>query len=539
MPEIYTVSSLEKVLLHKKPKTEKSGSMAKNEVFSFQVAYKFNRFANDIKVEIKSPIKDFIAYRQVEYVACTTVNLWEGDGFYFSDKAYVCPDILRPTKNGLVKGRPCEYSTIWFTVKGDLPVGKHKIEVILYADQCAPLPVTYTLEVCDFNLKEQELIYTNWFHYDAIANYYKLPMFSKKYVEIMDDFIKTAVNHGVNMLLVPMFTPPLDTRVGGERKTAQLIDVYFENGTYSFNFDRLIWFMNHISELGIKHFEMSHLFTQWGAKCAPKVVATVGGKKKKIFGWENSSTSPEYTAFLEALLPKLRERLIAENLYKRCRFHLSDEPWSDVIENYRAVHDLFKKYMPDAPVTDALSHYEFYKEGLVDVAVCSTKSIDIFLENKVENLFAYYCCAESSDYLANRYMSYTSLRNRVIGIQLYLNKISGFLQWGYNFYNLTLSDEAIDPYQINDGGGNFQSGDAFIVYPGEGGALDSLRHEVFYDGLQDMRLFYTLEEKIGREATEALLLKYGFEKGFRKYPHNEKSLLAVRKEAQRLISKKN
>ena len=47
--------------------------------------------------------------------------------------------------------------------------------------------------------------------------------------------------------------------------------------------------------------------------------------------------------------------------------------------------------------------------------------------------------------------------------------------------------------------------------------------------------FFEIEEKIGREKTEELLLKYGFEKGFRKYPHDEKSLLAVRKEAQRLI----
>ena len=81
MAEIYTVSSLEKVLLHKKPRVQKCGSMAKNEVFSFQVVYKFRRFANDIKIEIDSPIKEFISYRQVEYVACSTENLWEGDGF--------------------------------------------------------------------------------------------------------------------------------------------------------------------------------------------------------------------------------------------------------------------------------------------------------------------------------------------------------------------------------------------------------------------------------------------------------------------------
>ena len=538
MPEIYTVSSLEKVLLERKPRVEKNGTMAKNETFSFQVAYKYNRFANDIKVEIESPIKDFITYRQVEYVPCTSVNLWEGDGFYFSDKAYVCPDILRPTMKGELKSRACAYSSVWFTVKGDLPVGTHKIKITLYAPWTEPLSTEYTLTVCDFELKQSELIYTNWFHYDSIANYYKLPVFSKKYNEIMYNFIEKAVAHGLNMLLIPMFTPPLDTRVGGERKTVQLIDVCVNDGKYTFDFDRLISFMKKVEALGVKYFEMSHLFTQWGAKCAPKIVATVDGKKKKIFGWENGATSPEYTEFLDELLPKLRQRLIDEELYSRCRFHLSDEPNENCIEDYKKAHSIFRKSMPDAFITDALSHYEFYNDGLVDVAVCSTKAIDKFLENKVPNLFAYYCCAESGDYLSNRYMSYTSLRNRVIGIQLYRNKISGFLQWGYNFYNTTLSDEAIDPYMITDGGGAFQSGDAFIVYPGKNGALDSARHEVFYDGLQDMRLLYTLEEKIGREAVIELLDSYGYKAGFREYPHDEKTFLKLRKTVHKMLSAK-
>lgn len=537
-PEIYTVSSLDKVLLHKRPREEKRGSMLKNETFSFQIAYKYARFANDIKVEIESPIKDFITYRQVEYVPCTSVNLWEGDDFYFSKDAYVCPDTLRPTKKGELKSRACAYASAWFTVKGNLPAGTHKIKITLYAPWTEPLSTEYTLEVIDCVLEKKEFIYTNWFHYDGIASYYKLPIFSNKYNKIMYSFIEKAVAHGVNMLLVPMFTPPLDTRVGGERKTVQLIDVYVENGRYSFDFDRLIAFMKKVESMGIKYFEMSHLFTQWGAKCAPKVVAVVDGRKKKIFGWKSAAASKEYTEFLDNLLPKLRQRLVDEGLYSRCRFHLSDEPNENCIEDYKKAHAIFRKSMPDAFITDALSHYEFHKEGLVDVAVCSTRTIDKFLENNVPNLFAYYCCAESGDYLSNRFMSYTSLRNRIIGIQLYRNNISGFLHWGYNFYNTVLSDEAIDPYLITDGGGGYQSGDAYIVYPGEEGALDSIRHEVFYDGLQDMHLLYTLEKKIGKEAVVELLDSYGYKAGFREYPHDEKTFLKLRDKVHKLLIEK-
>jgi len=42
-------------------------------------------------------------------------------------------------------------------------------------------------------------------------------------------------------------------------------------------------------EHGIQCFEIAHLFTQWGAKHAPKIMATVDGEYRKIFGWETDS----------------------------------------------------------------------------------------------------------------------------------------------------------------------------------------------------------------------------------------------------------
>ena len=41
------------------------------------------------------------------------------------------------------------------------------------------------------------------------------------------------------MLLTPVFTPPLDTAVGGERRTVQLVDVKAEGNQYTFGFANL------------------------------------------------------------------------------------------------------------------------------------------------------------------------------------------------------------------------------------------------------------------------------------------------------------
>ena len=536
MNEIYTVCAEEKVLIDKRPKMlEKENTMARDETLSFQLAYKIDWLQKEIEVKIKSPIKKYITYRQVEYVPCTSPVLGKGDDYYLTKKPFFCPDVLCSCKKRKPTARLGCYNSIWFTVKGALTPGEYPIEISLEQNGYVIGKTEYKVTVLDFYLGESELIYTNWFHYDALAQYYNLKVFSQRYNKIMYDFISCAVKHGMNMLLTPMFTPPLDTRPGQERLTVQLIDVTKTEGGYEFSFDRLISFMKKAKELGIKYFEMSHLFTQWGAKAAPKIIANVNGKAKRIFGWDTPATGKEYEEFLGAFLPQLVNILKREDLYQSCRFHISDEPNEQCLENYKAAKNVFKKYAPDAIVMDALSHYEFYKQGLVDTAISSTAHIQAFLDNKTPDLWAYYCCAETDSYLSNRYMSMPGERIRVLGMQMYLNGVKGFLHWGYNFYNSVLSDEAVDPYLITDCGGGLQSGDAYCVYPGKDGALDSIRYENFYDGIQDYKLFKCLERKIGREKAEELLLENGFKKTFTDYPHSIRTLKKIRRLAQEAI----
>ena len=88
------------------------------------------------------------------------------------------------------------------------------------------------------------------------------------------------------MILTPLFTPPLDTEVGGERPTVQLVKVIQQNDQYSFHFTLLDRWIDLCLQCGIKYFEMTHLFTQWGAKYAPKIMAEVNGVETRIFGWD-------------------------------------------------------------------------------------------------------------------------------------------------------------------------------------------------------------------------------------------------------------
>lgn len=92
----------------------------------------------------------------------------------------------------------------------------------------------------------------------------------------------------------------------------------------------------------------------------------------------------------------MREWLIEKGYYGRCYFHVSDEPDEEAFAHYKACHDLVKRYLPDAKFVDAMSHYEYYKQELVDITFVALRSVDEFIEKGAKNYFVYYCTVEKT-----------------------------------------------------------------------------------------------------------------------------------------------
>ena len=120
------------------------------------------------------------------------------------------------------------------------------------------------------------------------------------------------------MIFTPLFTPALDTLIGGERTTVQLVKVYKRSDGYSFDYSLFHRWIELCKEVGFEYFEMSHLFAQWGAKFPPKVVAEVDGSTEKIFGWNTPVSDGGYEEFLKAFLPTLMEELKKEGMWFVC-----------------------------------------------------------------------------------------------------------------------------------------------------------------------------------------------------------------------------
>ena len=347
-----------------------------------------------------------------------------------------------------------------------------------------------------------------------------------------------AAKNGINLLLTPVFTPPLDTTVGGERRTTQLVGVTKNNGKYSFDFTLLDKWVDMCDRCGIKYLEVSHLFTQWGVEHAPKIMATVDGEYKRIFGWETPATGDEYRVFLRQFLTEFIEHMKNRGDDKRLFFHISDEPGLQHLENYKAAKEMIADLIEPYFQFDALSKFDFWKTGAVKNPVCSNNHITPFLEAEVPGLWTYYCVSQPVN-VSNRYISMPLWRTRSIGMQIYKYNIEGFLQWGYNFYNNQFSDTPINPFLITDCDGSFPAGDAYSVYPGANGeALESIRIIAHHQGLTDIKAMKLCEKFYGHDAVvEVIESTLGKTLTFDTCAKSAETMLLIRERINSMIKK--
>jgi len=540
--KIKVLSSLAKVFADEELRDEQwsRGSMLSNEVYSFQVAYRWSGgIVKNVQVEVVSELAPWIEVFSVGLIPSEMPCYVDHDDNILRSTPGLYPDILIPLDENGITLLPEQWRSLWVTIdpKGEVKPGDYTVQIAFRDSAGEELgKAVFHIELIGAKLPEQTLIYTNWFHTDCLATWYGIEVFSEEHWRRIEQFVRTAVKHGMNMILTPLFTPPLDTEVGGERPTVQLVDVERTGGKYTFGFDRLQRWIDLCLDCGVKYFEFSHFFTQWGAKHAPKIMATENGELKRIFGWETDAAGDEYKSFLDQFLPCLVRFIHEKGIEKRSYFHVSDEPSVDQIDSYGKASSIVYEHLKDFPIIDALSDYKYYETGLVKNPIPATNHIEPFLENNVPNLWTYYCCGQYKD-VSNRFFNMPSARNRIIGVQMYKYRIVGFLQWGYNFWYSQYSKYPIDPYRVTDAGYGFPSGDAFVVYPGKEGPVVSLRLKVFYEALQDMRALQLLESLVGKEAVIDIL-EESLEKPitFSQYPRSSEWILSKREQINRLIA---
>lgn len=495
------------------------------------------------KIELSGDLAPLADMREVRCVPVTMpTNPYGCDDNYLRTAPGLYPDVLIPLRYD--GGLPYSHNTlkaIWIdiNVPEDLAAGEHTLTFKVKGNaHVGEHETSFALDVINATLPKEDIYFTQWFHCDCLANYYETDVWSDKHWKIVENFARVAAKNGINLLLTPVFTPPLDTTVGGERRTTQLVGVTKNNGKYSFDFTLLDKWVDMCDRCGIKYLEVSHLFTQWGVEHAPKIMATVDGEYKRIFGWETPATGDEYRAFLRQFLTEFIEHMKNRGDDKRLFFHISDEPGLQHLENYKAAKEMIADLIEPYFQFDALSKFDFWKTGAVKNPVCSNNHITPFLEAEVPGLWTYYCVSQPVN-VSNRYISMPLWRTRSIGMQMYKYNIEGFLQWGYNFYNNQFSDTPINPFLITDCDGSFPAGDAYSVYPGANGeALESIRIIAHHQGLTDIKAMKLCEKFYGHDAVvEVIENTLGKTLTFDTCAKSAETMLLIRERINSMIKK--
>ena len=508
-------SSLYKPFCDAVPETEyKGGSMLKNGTLSFQfisLPPEERRDAVDAFITVDSPLP-YAAY-EVKNVAVMRPCYPATDEYYCRKEPGLYPDPLVPIpENNRIRLLKDAATSIWITInpeKAVLEAGEYTVKVTQRIGENS-VTSEVTVKVIDALLPEQSLIYTNWFHCDCLCDRYGCEMFSDRHFELIEKYARMAVLGGMNMILTPCFTPPLDTNVGAERMTAQLIDVTVTDDGYEFGFDKLRRFLEICERVGIRYYEHSHLFSQWGSEHCPKVMANTKNGYERIFGWETDATKKdgEYAKFLSRYLPALKAVLEEMGIGNRLYFHISDEPGIKHLETYTAAKNLVEPYTEGYHIFDALSSYEFYKTGAVEVPVPTTTHAAEFLPVVPKGIrWVYYTGGACYGGYSNRLIAMPNSRNRMLGAQMWYHDIDGFLQWAYNFWYTRNSEAEFDPWSEPDAAMYFVGGTSYMVYPAKNGPVPSMRYYSFAEGIEDYMALKLYESLAGREAAEKLLFE--------------------------------
>ena len=239
MKELYFVNSLEKVFPDEAPggRLEKI-SMLRNERYSFQLAIFCEKEETPVTITPPAELADCLHLYTVGLIPVhvDAKEKCEDDFLLREGKPGLYPDLLVPCDTQLtLRGKG--WRSIWLEIEPKEPLAAGRREcafsVVLPEGKAT---VSLTLAVVNALLPEQSLICTHWFYCDCLADQYQTPVFSKAHWQIIEKYIRFAVKHGINMILTPLFTPPLDTAVGKERPTVQLVGVTAKDYQYTFDF---------------------------------------------------------------------------------------------------------------------------------------------------------------------------------------------------------------------------------------------------------------------------------------------------------------
>lgn len=369
-----------------------------------------------------------------------------------------------------------ESKGIWLTlfVPKGTPAGKYVGKLTLSSGEFSK-QIDVEAEVFPFELQDaRNLHITNWWSPSNIAKYHKVEYLSEEYWIILEKYIQNMGDHRQDTLDVNW--------VPNEFVTASIN----QNGDWEFNFQKFDRLADLAAKYGVlERLELAHV--GWIDRKAHQVAfrqITIYDARKK----ENVKLNiDEWLApVLKAFCNHLRER----GLFERAMIHVADEPYLPDVDSWRAASAKIRAIEPELKQIDAIEAINF--DDCLDVWVPKISHFDrwrsAFEQRRDKGEFWYYiCCHPYGEAYPNRFMDIPGVRIRALHWINYSENLSGYLHWGFNYWR----DDPYGPPTKDYG-----PGDTHVVYPGEGGPVDSVRWEIERESVEDYEYLKTLENKI-------------------------------------------
>lgn len=494
---VWTQSSLARIY-PKSPvgsATSSSLTAARNQRISFQIGVRntgFAPLAADCTVAGAADLK--VRVRRVGYVPMahltpnTSPDHLEGEEYLPG----LVPEPLFEDTAATVG--PLENQAYWVSIEVPEQVepGSRTLSFQVRTGPDHITTVSATVDVRPFTIrKRRDFPVTHWWRPDVIWTHYKVRPWSEECFALIEKYMRNMIDHGSNV----MFIPALENRRETFRQPMQALIITRDGDRWNFDFSRVRRLVEIGKRNGAEYFEWPHLWLYWGVKFAsPVYFEKPDGTWERAWSAEADGYSPEYLNFLRQYLQALHAFLQEEQILDRSFFHLSDEPdggGPEAIERYEKARGILKEYAPWMKVMDALGDFEYAKKGVTDIPVPLVAAANAFIEHKIPH-WVYYCCMPTGNFV-NRFFDTPLTKIRMSGWLFYRLGARGFLHWGYNYWHKLEQDHLLDVFAQGDSGmwPMIPYGDAFVVYPGPDGPLDSIRWEVFAESLQDYVMLQT------------------------------------------------
>jgi len=497
--ETWLSSSLVRNYPGSKPRRRKILTLdaARGESVSFQVGFRSDDTELRVTAVHNAPDPLSVEVRQVGYVPLlhhtTLTPPEELDGIGHipglvpdpllpeaSIYAYPKPSIpAKPwwiTVRDTIHAGPLETNAFWVTVRvpTDAKPGRYPVSITLTAENIGgdgkpqgksdpPAELTATVRVHRAVLPPRRDFHVlHWFYADALCDWYHTELWEESFWPLLDSYLANVVSHGDDTILVPLFTPPTD----GVKRPTQLLHVSRQGDDYSFDWALVRRWVRAAKAQGFSLFDWPHFFTQWGVDSAVRIYEGHGEDGKLLWAPETDATSPTYRGYLAQFLPEFERFLRTEGILDASFFHVSDEPSGNDLPKYHAAYALLRELAP----------------------WIKPESIRDPVRKEGPSHFIFSCGRRGRQ--LSRFLDTPLPKLRMAGPIYYKIGVQGVVDWTYNYWYKSQTTQLIDPYQITDAHlfPMWPAGDAFVVYPGEAGPVDSMRWEIFAESLQDYAL---------------------------------------------------